>query len=93
LAYALNRTGFYHQLVYTFFIAVDHPFNFWQSSADITQGSIFKIVTRGRVVAKTWVKEKIDSIKKKTSIGNSHLSNGSGTNKRRTKKVYRGQGK
>jgi hypothetical protein len=44
-------------------------------------------------VAKTWVKEKIDSIKKKTSIGNSHLSNGSGTNKRRTKKVYRGQGK
>jgi hypothetical protein len=67
--------------------------SFWQSSADITQGSIFKIVTRGRVVAKTWVKEKIDSIKKKTSIGNSHLSNGSGTNKRRTKKVYRGQGK
>jgi hypothetical protein len=93
LAYALNRTDFYHQLVYTFFIAADYPFNFWQSSVDITQGSIFKIVTRGRVVAKTWVKEKIDSIKKKTSIGNSHLSNGSGTNKRRTKKVYRGQGK
>jgi hypothetical protein len=93
LAYALNRTDFYRQLVYTFFIAADYPFNLWQSSADITQGSIFKIVTRGRVVAKTWVKEKIDSIKKKTSIGNSHLSNGSGTNKRRTKKIYRGQGK
>ena len=44
-------------------------------------------------MAKTWVKEKIVSIKKKTSIGDSRLSNGSGTNKRKTRKKYRGQGK
>jgi co-chaperonin GroES (HSP10) len=30
---------------------------------------------------KTWLKEKINHIKKKTSIGNSRLSNGAGTNK------------
>jgi len=42
---------------------------------------------------KTWLKEKITRIKKKTSIGNSALSRGAGTNKRKTKKKYRGQGK
>jgi len=44
-------------------------------------------------MAKTWLKEKIESIKKKTSIGNSRLSDGAGTNKRQTRKKYRGQGK
>ena len=44
-------------------------------------------------MAKTWVKEKIQSIKKKTSIGDSRLSRGAGTNKRKTRKKYRGQGK
>jgi len=44
-------------------------------------------------MSKTWVKEKIQRIKKKTSIGDSRLSNGSGTNKRKTRKKYRGQGK
>tara|TARA_R110000851_G_scaffold15678_1_gene51708 strand:- start:235 stop:369 length:135 start_codon:yes stop_codon:yes gene_type:complete len=44
-------------------------------------------------MAKTWAKEKINTTKKKTSIGDSRLSNGSGTNKRQTKKIYRGQGK
>ena len=37
-------------------------------------------------MAKTWVKEKIQSIKKKTSIGDSRLSRGAGTNKRKTRK-------
>jgi hypothetical protein len=44
-------------------------------------------------MAKAWLKEKINSIKKKTSIGNSRLSQGAGTNKRSTRKKYRGQGK
>ena len=44
-------------------------------------------------MAKTWATEKIQSIKKKTSIGDARLSNGSGTNKRKTRKKYRGQGK
>jgi hypothetical protein len=44
-------------------------------------------------MAKAWLKEKINSIKKKTSIGNSRLSTGAGTNKRKTHKKYRGQGK
>ena len=44
-------------------------------------------------MAKTWVKEQINSIKKKTSIGDSRLSNGAGTNKRSKRKKYRGQGK
>jgi hypothetical protein len=30
-------------------------------------------------MAKAWLKEKINSIKKKTSIGNSRLSTGAGT--------------
>ena len=42
---------------------------------------------------KQWVCQKITSIKKKTSIGNSRLSGGAGTNKNKTKKKYRGQGK
>ena len=36
---------------------------------------------------------KEQSIKKKTSIGDSRLSRGAGTNKRKTRKKYRGQGK
>ena len=44
-------------------------------------------------MAKTWIKEKIERVKKKTSIGNSRLSRGAGTNKRKTHKKYRGQGK
>jgi|TARA_R110000782_G_scaffold263822_1_gene356665 hypothetical protein len=44
-------------------------------------------------LAKTWIKEKIKSVKKKTSIGDSRLSNGAGTNKNKTNKLYRGQGK
>jgi hypothetical protein len=44
-------------------------------------------------MAKTWAKEQINSVKKKTSIGNSRLSSGAGTNKRKTRKKYRGQGK
>ena len=35
----------------------------------------------------------ITHVKKKTSIGRSSLSYGAGTNKRKTKKKYRGQGK
>jgi hypothetical protein len=35
----------------------------------------------------------INHVKKKTSIGHSTLSYGAGTNKRKTKKKYRGQGK
>jgi hypothetical protein len=42
---------------------------------------------------KQWSKERIEHVKKKTSIGNSRLSHGAGTNKRKTKKKYRGQGK
>jgi hypothetical protein len=42
---------------------------------------------------KTWIKQKIDHVKKKTSIGDSRLSRGAGTNKRKTRKKYRGQGK
>jgi len=42
---------------------------------------------------KTWIKQKIDHVKKKTSIGDSRLSGGAGTNKRKTRKKYRGQGK
>ena len=42
-------------------------------------------------MSKTWVKEKIQSIKKKTSIGDSRLSNGSGTNKRKTRKNTEGK--
>jgi|TARA_R110000744_G_scaffold166877_1_gene284171 hypothetical protein len=42
---------------------------------------------------KTWLKEKINHIKKKTSIGNSRLSNGAGTNKNKKRKEYKGQGK
>jgi hypothetical protein len=44
-------------------------------------------------MAKQWAKEKITSIKKKTSIGNSRLSHGAGTNKNQRRKKYRGQGK
>jgi hypothetical protein len=45
-------------------------------------------------MAKAWLKEKINSIKKKTSIGNSRLSHrGWALNKRKTRKKYRGQGK
>jgi hypothetical protein len=44
-------------------------------------------------MAKTWAKEQINSVKKKTSIGHSRLSSGAGTNKRKTRKKYRGQGK
>jgi hypothetical protein len=35
----------------------------------------------------------VTHVKKKTSIGHSSLSYGAGTNKRKTKKKYRGQGK
>ena len=42
---------------------------------------------------KSWLKEKINHIKKKTSIGNSRLSNGAGTNKNKKQKEYKGQGK
>jgi hypothetical protein len=42
---------------------------------------------------KTWLKEKVTHIKKKTSIGNSRLSGGAGTNKNQRRKKYRGQGK
>ena len=44
-------------------------------------------------MAKTFNVHKVQGIKKKTSIGNSPLSRGAGTNKRKTKKKYRGQGK
>ena len=44
-------------------------------------------------MAKTWLKEKIVSVKKKTSIGDSRLSNGAGTNKNKQRKKDRGQGK
>jgi hypothetical protein len=44
-------------------------------------------------MAKAWLKEKINSIKKKTSIGNSRLSHRCWHNKRKTRKKYRGQGK
>jgi len=44
-------------------------------------------------MAKQWAKQKITSIKKKTSIGNSRLSHGAGTNKNQRRKKYRGQGK
>tara|TARA_R100000315_G_C5199760_1_gene117311 strand:+ start:477 stop:611 length:135 start_codon:yes stop_codon:yes gene_type:complete len=44
-------------------------------------------------VPKTFDVHKIVGVKKKTSIGNSPLSRGAGTNKRKTKKKYRGQGK
>ncbi len=37
--------------------------------------------------------KQVVSVKKKTSIGHSPLSYGAGTNKRKTKKKYRGQGK
>ena len=42
---------------------------------------------------KTWLKEKMNHVKKKTSIGNSRLSNGAGTNKHKKRKEYKGQGK
>ena len=42
---------------------------------------------------KTFDIHKFQGVKKKTSIGNSPLSRGAGTNKRKTKKKYRGQGK
>lgn len=42
---------------------------------------------------KTFDINKFQGVKKKTSIGNSPLSRGAGTNKRKTKKKYRGQGK
>jgi hypothetical protein len=39
-------------------------------------------------MAKAWLKEKINSIKKKTSIGNSRLSQGAGIiNARRVKNI------
>jgi hypothetical protein len=44
-------------------------------------------------VPKTWTKQKLSHIKKKTSIGDSRLSNGAGTNKNQKRKKYRGQGK
>jgi|TARA_R110000803_G_scaffold167904_2_gene231145 hypothetical protein len=44
-------------------------------------------------MAKTWLKEKIVSVKKKTSIGDSRLSHGAGTNKNKRRSKYRGQGK
>jgi len=44
-------------------------------------------------LAKTWIKEQINHVKKKTSIGDSRLSHGSGTNKNKKQKKYRGQGK
>jgi hypothetical protein len=43
--------------------------------------------------AENLAKEKINHIKKKTSIGNSRLSNGAGTNKNKKQKEYKGQGK
>jgi|TARA_R100000656_G_C3853777_1_gene108207 hypothetical protein len=42
---------------------------------------------------KTWVKQRIEHIQKKTSIGDSRLSHGAGTNKNKKRKKYRGQGK
>jgi len=45
------------------------------------------------VMAKTWTKQKIESIRKKTSIGDSKLSQGAGTNKNKRRSKYRGQGK
>jgi hypothetical protein len=42
---------------------------------------------------KSWIKQEVNHVKKKTSIGNSKLSGGSGTNKKNTRKKYRGQGK
>jgi len=42
---------------------------------------------------KKWVKQRIEHIKKKTSIGDSRLSHGAGTNKNKKRKKYRGQGK
>ena len=44
-------------------------------------------------MAKQWVKERIEHVKKKTSIGDSRLSHGAGTNKSQRRKKYRGQGK
>ena len=44
-------------------------------------------------MAKQWTKEKIEHVKKKTSIGDSRLSYGAGTNKSQRRKKYRGQGK
>jgi hypothetical protein len=44
-------------------------------------------------MAKTWLKEKIVSVKKRTSIGDSRLSHGAGKNKNKQRKKYRGQGK
>jgi hypothetical protein len=38
-------------------------------------------------MAKTWLKDKIVSVKKRTSIGNSRLSHGAGTNK--NKRAYK----
>jgi|TARA_R110002020_G_C16264551_1_gene770696 hypothetical protein len=44
-------------------------------------------------MASTWTKKnKIEPIQKKTSIGNSRLSHGAGTNKNKKRKKYRGQG-
>ena len=40
---------------------------------------------------KSWVKEKITRIKKKTSIGNSRLSDGAGTNKNQRRKKIEGK--
>lgn len=42
---------------------------------------------------KQWTKEKITHVKKKTSIGDSRLSHGAGTNKNQKRTKYRGQGK
>jgi len=42
---------------------------------------------------KQWIKEKITHVKKKTSIGDSRLSHGAGTNKNKKRTKYRGQGK
>ena len=39
-------------------------------------------------MAKQWAKQKITSIKKKTSIGNSRLSHGAGTNKNKKRTKY-----
>tara|TARA_R110000803_G_scaffold63631_1_gene124343 strand:+ start:416 stop:550 length:135 start_codon:yes stop_codon:yes gene_type:complete len=44
-------------------------------------------------MAKTWLKDKIESVKKRTSIGDSRLSHGAGTNKNKRRSKYRGQGK
>tara|TARA_R110000868_G_scaffold236359_1_gene490406 strand:+ start:195 stop:329 length:135 start_codon:yes stop_codon:yes gene_type:complete len=44
-------------------------------------------------VPTAWNIPKVNGVKKKTSIGNSPLSRGSGTNKKQKRKKYRGQGK